>query len=67
MLRQSPNKQFYTLEEQGTRRYADLEMAQAAALHAVAQALVRAIRSRLHDGSQVEELEDDETPDEEGY
>jgi hypothetical protein len=65
-LEQSPNEHSYILEEEGTDRYTDLEMAQAAALHAVVQALVRAIRSRLHVGSQIEELGDDESPDEEG-
>jgi hypothetical protein len=43
----------YTLIEQGTNRYASLEMAQAAALPYVVQAIVEAIREGLENGQLV--------------
>jgi hypothetical protein len=46
----SPNDHDYILTEQGTDKYADLNMAQAVALPAVAQALVTAIRARTDNG-----------------
>ena len=46
----SPDDHDYILTEQGTDKYADLNMVQAVALPAVAQALVTAIRARTDNG-----------------
>jgi hypothetical protein len=47
----SSKKSTYTFTEQGTDKYADLQMAQAAALQVVAQALAAAIRAKGKNGS----------------
>jgi hypothetical protein len=47
----------YPLTEQGTDKYADLQMAQAAALPFVAQALVEAILNGIENGYLVVERE----------
>lgn len=46
----SPDDHDYSLTEQGTDKYADLNMVQAVALPAVAQALVTAIGARTDNG-----------------
>ena len=48
-MKESPEKRAYTLTEQGTDRYASLEMAQAAALPVVARALAIAIRKQVQE------------------
>jgi hypothetical protein len=53
----SPDDHDYILTERGTGRYADLNMVQAVALPAVAQALLTAIRAR-RDNGQAEAAED---------
>ena len=50
-LMRSSKKSTYTFTEQGTDKYADLQMAQAAALQVVAQALAAAIRAKGKNGS----------------
>lgn len=49
-LKQPSGGNDYKLQEQGTERYVDLEMAQAAALPVVAQALAIAIRAQVRIG-----------------
>jgi hypothetical protein len=50
-LMRSSKRSTYTFTEQGTVKYADLQMAQAAALLVVAQALAAAIRAKGKNGS----------------
>ena len=50
-LIRSSKKPMYTFAEQGTDKYTDLQMAQAAALQVVAQALAAAIRAKGKNGS----------------
>lgn len=47
----SSNNGNYILTEQGTDKYADLDMAQKVALASVAQALVTTLRDRRNNGS----------------
>jgi hypothetical protein len=50
IVKQASRQARYVLEEQGTDRYADLRMAQEAALPVVVEALVKAIRKGLESG-----------------
>ena len=63
-LMRSPKKPTYTFTEQGTAKYADLQMAQAAALQVVAQALAAAIRARGKNGSSEPDVDDREKHEE---
>jgi hypothetical protein len=57
-------KSTYTFTEQGTDKYAHLQMAQAAALQVVAQALAAAIRAKGKNGSSEPDVGDREKHEE---
>lgn len=63
-VRRSSKKSAYAFTEQGTDKYADLQMAQAAALQVVAQALAAAIRAKGKNGSSEPDASDQEKHDE---
>jgi len=63
-LMRSSKRSPYTFTEQGTDIYADLQMAQAAALQVVAQALAAAIRAKGKNGSSEPDVGDREKHEE---